>query len=268
MERSGVGGERTGVRAVAGAAPAGVAAWAAARGVHYGWVVVAITFVTVVTAAGVRSAPSVLIRPLESEFGWHRGEISLALSLSLLMYGLGAPLSGRLADRFGIRARYDARDRTRVRLPAQICGELPYQRRVFGKPQARALWDQLLCQRVGEPAMLVIVALGGAGEVHRVMTEIGDSGGCAGECMPSGTGGGIGAVERDAQVRQGFADVVKQGALAALDEEGRGVKGPASDLAVALGHEGAAARPGELGDQLDRAHGSVRCLSGPGPSTG
>ena len=78
-------------------------AWAERRGIHYGWIVVAVTFLTVVTAAGVRSAPAVLIRPLEAEFGWGRGEISLALSLSLLTYGLAAPLSGKLADRFGIR---------------------------------------------------------------------------------------------------------------------------------------------------------------------
>lgn len=78
-------------------------AWAARHGIHYGWVVVAITFLTVVTAAGVRTAPAVLIRPLEQEFGWTRGQISLALSLSMLAYGFAGPLSGRLTDRFGLR---------------------------------------------------------------------------------------------------------------------------------------------------------------------
>ncbi len=73
------------------------------RGLHYGWVVVAVTFLTVVTAAGVRSAPGVLIRPLEAEFGWTRGQISLALSISMLTYGLAGPVSGRLTDRFGLR---------------------------------------------------------------------------------------------------------------------------------------------------------------------
>ena len=81
----------------------GPTAWAARRNLHYGWVVVAVTFVTVVTATGARSAAGVVLRPLEEEFGWSRGSISLAFSLSLLTFGLGAPLSGRLFDRFGIR---------------------------------------------------------------------------------------------------------------------------------------------------------------------
>jgi sugar phosphate permease len=78
-------------------------AWAARRNIHYGWLVVGVTFLTVLTAAGVRSAPAVLIRPWESQFGWSRGDISLALSLSILTFGLAAPLSGKLTDRFGLR---------------------------------------------------------------------------------------------------------------------------------------------------------------------
>jgi sugar phosphate permease len=60
-------------------------------------------FVTVIVAAGVRSAPGVLIRPLEADFGWTRGDISLALSLSLLCFGLSGPLCGRLTERLGLR---------------------------------------------------------------------------------------------------------------------------------------------------------------------
>jgi MFS family permease len=73
------------------------------QGLHYAWIVAGITFLVLLVAAGVRAAPGVLIRPLEAEFGWDRGSISLAIAVSILAYGLGAPLSGGLIDRFGPR---------------------------------------------------------------------------------------------------------------------------------------------------------------------
>ena len=69
----------------------------------YGWFVVALSFLANLTAAGIRSAPSVLIHPLEAEFGWNRTEIASAASLNLLMLGLFAPVGGWLIDRFGPR---------------------------------------------------------------------------------------------------------------------------------------------------------------------
>ena len=47
--------------------------------------------------------PSVVIKPLETEFGWDRASISLAVAVSLIAYGLGSPFSGKLIDRFGPR---------------------------------------------------------------------------------------------------------------------------------------------------------------------
>jgi sugar phosphate permease len=69
----------------------------------YGWFVVALGFLSNLTAAGIRSAPSVLIHPLEAEFGWSRTEIASAASLNLLLLGLFAPAGGWLIDRFGPR---------------------------------------------------------------------------------------------------------------------------------------------------------------------
>ena len=69
----------------------------------YGWFVVALGFLSNLTAAGIRSAPSVLIHPLEAEFGWNRTEIASAASLHLLLLGLFAPVGGWLIDRFGSR---------------------------------------------------------------------------------------------------------------------------------------------------------------------
>ena len=69
----------------------------------YGWFVVALCFFANLTVAGIRSAPSVLIHPLEAEFGWTRTEIASAASLNLLLLGLFAPLGGWLIDRVGPR---------------------------------------------------------------------------------------------------------------------------------------------------------------------
>ena len=73
------------------------------RKFHYAWVVVVVTFVALLTSAGVRTAPSVIIKPLEAEYGWSRASISLAVAVSLFAFGFGAPLGGSLIDRFGPR---------------------------------------------------------------------------------------------------------------------------------------------------------------------
>jgi MFS family permease len=70
---------------------------------YYGWFIVFLSFLANLTAAGIRSAPSVLIHPLEAEFGWSRTEIASAASLNLLLLGLFAPVGGWLIDRFGPR---------------------------------------------------------------------------------------------------------------------------------------------------------------------
>ena len=73
------------------------------RRLHYGWIVVAITALTLVISAGIRSAPGVMVLPLEHDMHWSRAAISLAVSIGLLCYGLTAPLVGSIMDRFGPR---------------------------------------------------------------------------------------------------------------------------------------------------------------------
>ncbi len=73
------------------------------RRFHPAWVAAAITFLTLVASAGFRSAPSVLIMPLQMAFGWSRDSISLAVSINVLLYGLTAPFAAALMERFGIR---------------------------------------------------------------------------------------------------------------------------------------------------------------------
>ena len=70
---------------------------------YYGWFIIGLSFLAYLAASAVRSAPSVLIHPLEREFGWGRTAISSAASLNLLTYGLMAPVGGWLLDRYGAR---------------------------------------------------------------------------------------------------------------------------------------------------------------------
>src|SRR5271163_1476990 len=74
------------------------------RGVHYGWVVVGITFLTLLTTAGAMSTPGVLLTPFQKEFGWSTATISVALSVRMAVFGLMAPFAAALMLRFGLRS--------------------------------------------------------------------------------------------------------------------------------------------------------------------
>ena len=63
-----------------------------------------VAFIALLGAAGFRAAPSVLIVPMQDEYGWSRSLLSLAVGVNLLLYGLMAPFAAALMDRFGVRA--------------------------------------------------------------------------------------------------------------------------------------------------------------------
>jgi MFS family permease len=70
---------------------------------HYAWIALGVTFLVLLAGAGIRATPSVLIVPLEEEFGWTRSTISLAISVNILLYGLMGPFAGALMQRLGLR---------------------------------------------------------------------------------------------------------------------------------------------------------------------
>jgi len=72
-------------------------------GVHYGWIIVAISFLTSLTTAGAMGIPGALILPLSREFGWDTEQISSALALRILLYGLMAPFAAALIESYGLR---------------------------------------------------------------------------------------------------------------------------------------------------------------------
>jgi MFS family permease len=71
--------------------------------IHPAWIAAIVTFFTLVATSGFRSAPSVLIVPLEDAFGWNREQISLAISVNVLLFGLTAPFAAALMERFTVR---------------------------------------------------------------------------------------------------------------------------------------------------------------------
>ena len=79
----------------------------------YGWIIIAVTFVTMAIGVNARTAFSLLFPPIIDEFGWERGVTAGAFSFGFLVSGDRKPLdrphdgSSRSAQRHGARRRAD-----------------------------------------------------------------------------------------------------------------------------------------------------------------
>ena len=69
----------------------------------YGWVIVAVAFVTMALGVNARTAFSLLFPPILDEFGWERGVTAGAFSFGFLVSAVLSPSLGRLMDRRGPR---------------------------------------------------------------------------------------------------------------------------------------------------------------------
>jgi MFS family permease len=70
----------------------------------YGWVIVAVVFVTMAIGVNARTAFSLFFPPIIGEFGWERGVTAGAFSFGFVISAIMSPLIGRLMDRYGPRA--------------------------------------------------------------------------------------------------------------------------------------------------------------------
>ena len=75
----------------------------ARRGIHYGWMMVALTFLTMLSTAATMGSPGVFIDPLHDEFGWETAAISGPLGMRFALYGLIAPFAAAVILRYGVR---------------------------------------------------------------------------------------------------------------------------------------------------------------------
>ncbi|MDA8446942.1 MFS transporter [Paracidovorax valerianellae] len=80
------------------------ARWLQRHRIHYGWLVAAITFLTMLTMSAALGLPGAMLKPLSQEFGWSTDQISTALALRFALFGLMGPFAAVLMERWGLRA--------------------------------------------------------------------------------------------------------------------------------------------------------------------
>src|SRR5919202_5264218 len=76
--------------------------------VFYGWVVVAVAFVTMALGVNARTAFSLFLPPIIDEFHWDRGATAAAFSFGFILAAVLSPLLGKWMDRFGPRVVIEA----------------------------------------------------------------------------------------------------------------------------------------------------------------
>src|SRR5580698_9173347 len=70
---------------------------------HHAVPVVAVVFLALLAAAGVRSTPAVLMVPRGNAFGWSRAVISFAAASGIFLFGVTGPFAAAAMQRFGVR---------------------------------------------------------------------------------------------------------------------------------------------------------------------
>ena len=80
-----------------------LSSWLGRRGIHFGWVVAALAFLTMLSTSAAISLPGAMLQPLGREFGWNTEQISSALALRFALFGLMGPFAAILMERYGLR---------------------------------------------------------------------------------------------------------------------------------------------------------------------
>ncbi|MFH8691967.1 MFS transporter [Streptomyces anulatus] len=71
--------------------------------IHRAWLMAAVAGAAIVTAGAFTTVPGLLVTPLHQEYAWERGQIALAASVNMVLFGLTAPFAAALMDRIGAR---------------------------------------------------------------------------------------------------------------------------------------------------------------------
>lgn len=72
-------------------------------GIHYAWVIAAVTFGAMLTTSAALGLPGAMLRPLTAEFGWTTDELSSVFAVRFVLFGLLGPFAAVFLGRFGLR---------------------------------------------------------------------------------------------------------------------------------------------------------------------
>ncbi|MEE6449975.1 MFS transporter [Gottfriedia acidiceleris] len=71
--------------------------------IHYSWIILIVTFLSVIIAAVTNTMSGVMMIPFEKEFGWSRASISGAFAICITLVGFSGPFIAGLYQKFSVR---------------------------------------------------------------------------------------------------------------------------------------------------------------------
>jgi len=71
--------------------------------VHYAWIIIGLSVLLYLAGGSITQAFGVVILPLQDEYGWSQGSITLAYGISAIMSAVLSPVVGIATDRYGGR---------------------------------------------------------------------------------------------------------------------------------------------------------------------
>ncbi len=80
-----------------------ISRWLERRGIHYAWLVTCIAFLTMLVSSAALGLPGAFLQPISREFGWTTADISSALAVRFMLYGLMGPFAAVMLERYGLR---------------------------------------------------------------------------------------------------------------------------------------------------------------------
>ncbi len=118
------------------------------RGVHYAWLVAAVTFVAMLITSAALGLPGAMLRPLEQEFGWPLDELSSVFAVRFALFGVLGPFAAVFIARYGLR-------RVMLAASAFIGGSMLLATQVTQLWQLFVLWGLVLGCGTGLTALVL-----------------------------------------------------------------------------------------------------------------